>query len=135
MTVKAGQKCTAIRRAMVPEHCCQRFNKRSLRACRNVIGDLKLVWDEALCSQIGRVETEMNKLMAEQVVFNPDLDLVGTTLECVPTPKLFVNSDPFAKTKVHEVEPFGPVALMRIKPLTRRYNYRYGTRFVGHFIC
>jgi oxepin-CoA hydrolase/3-oxo-5,6-dehydrosuberyl-CoA semialdehyde dehydrogenase len=64
--------------------------------------------------QIGRVEAEMNKLMAEQeLVFNPDLDLVGATdAGAFYTPKLFVNSDPFTNTKVHEVEPFGPVSTL-----------------------
>ena len=85
MTVKAGQKCTAIRRAMVPEHLLpsvqeaviarfakDRDRRSSSRGCAH--GAL------ATHDQIGRVEAEMNKLMAEQeLVFNPDLNLVGAT--------------------------------------------------------
>src|SRR6056300_28937 len=119
MTVKAGQKCTAIRRAMVPEHLLPSVQEAVIaRLRKTVIGDPQAegVRMGALAThdQIGRVEAEMNKLMAEQeLVFNPDLDLVGATDGgAFYTPKLFVNSDPFAKTKVHEVEPFGPVSTL-----------------------
>ena len=119
MTVKAGQKCTAIRRAMVPEHLLPSVQEEVIaRLQKTVIGDPQAdgVRMGALAThdQIGRVEAEMNKLMAEQeLVFNPDLDLVGATDEgAFYTPKLFVNSDPFTNTKVHEVEPFGPVSTL-----------------------
>ena len=51
--------------------------------------------------QVGRVEAEMNKLMAEQeLVFNPELNLVGATKAgAFYSPKLFVNTDPFNKTQ------------------------------------
>ena len=110
MTVKAGQKCTAIRRAMVPEHLLPSVQEAVIaRLQKTVIGDPQAegVRMGALAThdQIGRVEAEMNKLMAEQeLVFNPDLDLVGATdAGAFYTPKLFVNSDPFTNTKVHEV--------------------------------
>ena len=85
MTTKAGQKCTAIRRAMVPEHLLPVVQDAVVaRLQKTVIGDPQAegVRMGALAThdQIGRVEAEMNKLMAEQeLVFNPELDLVGAT--------------------------------------------------------
>tara|TARA_B100000900_G_scaffold335819_2_gene297453 strand:- start:6744 stop:8783 length:2040 start_codon:yes stop_codon:yes gene_type:complete len=119
MTVKVGQKCTAIRRAMVPEYLLSAVQEAVIeRLQKTVIGDPQAegVRMGALAThdQIGRIEAEMNKLMVEQeLVFNPGLDIVGATdAGAFYTPKLFVNSDPFANTKVHEVEPFGPVSTL-----------------------
>ena len=119
MTVKAGQKCTAIRRAMVPEHLLPSVQDALIaRLQKTVIGDPQAegVRMGALATheQIGRVETEMNKLMAEQdLVYNPEVNPVGATAAgAFYTPKLFVNTDPMNKTAVHEVEPFGPVSTL-----------------------
>lgn len=119
MTVKAGQKCTAIRRAMVPEHVLPYVQDALIaRLQKTVIGDPQAegVRMGALATheQIGRVEAEMNKLMAEQdLVYNPEVNPVGaTTAGAFYTPKLFVNTDPMNKTAVHEVEPFGPVSTL-----------------------
>lgn len=119
MTVKAGQKCTAIRRAMVPEHVLPYVQDALIaRLQKTVIGDPQAegVRMGALASheQIGRVEAEMNKLMAEQdLVYNPEVNPVGATAAgAFYTPKLFVNTDPMNKTAVHEVEPFGPVSTL-----------------------
>lgn len=119
MTVKAGQKCTAIRRAMVPEHVLPYVQDALIaRLQKTVIGDPQAegVRMGALATheQIGRVEAEMNKLMAEQdLVYNPEVNPVGATAAgAFYTPKLFVNTDPMNKTAVHEVEPFGPVSTL-----------------------
>ena len=125
MTTKAGQKCTAIRRAMVPEHLLPAVQDAVIaRLQKTVIGDPQSegVRMGALATheQIGRVEAEMNKLLMEQeLVYNPSLDLIGATESgAFYAPKLMVNSDPFNKTAVHEVEPFGPVStLMPYKTL------------------
>ena len=125
MTTKAGQKCTAIRRAMVPEHLLPAVQDAVIaRLQKTVIGDPQSegVRMGALSTheQIGRVEAEMNKLLVEQeLVYNPSLDLIGATESgAFYAPKLMVNGDPFNKTAVHEVEPFGPVStLMPYKTL------------------
>ena len=125
MTTKAGQKCTAIRRAMVPEHLLPAVQDAVIaRLQKTVIGDPQTegVRMGALATheQIGRVEAEMNKLLVEQeLVYNPSLDLIGATESgAFYSPKLMVNGDPFNKTAVHEVEPFGPVStLMPYKTL------------------
>jgi len=125
MTTKAGQKCTAIRRAMVPEHLLPAVQDAVIaRLQKTVIGDPQSegVRMGALSTheQIGRVEAEMNKLLVEQeLVYNPSLDLIGATESgAFYSPKLMVNGDPFNKTAVHEVEPFGPVStLMPYKTL------------------
>lgn len=125
MTTKAGQKCTAIRRAMVPEHLLPAVQDAVIaRLQKTVIGDPQSegVRIGALSTheQIGRVEAEMNKLLVEQeLVYNPSLDLIGATESgAFYSPKLMVNGDPFNKTAVHEVEPFGPVStLMPYKTL------------------
>jgi oxepin-CoA hydrolase/3-oxo-5,6-dehydrosuberyl-CoA semialdehyde dehydrogenase len=125
MTVKAGQKCTAIRRAMVPEHLLEPVQEAVVaRLKKTTMGDPQAegVRMGALAThdQVGRIEAEMAKLKAEQeLVYNPDLDLIGATdAGAFYTPKLFVNKDPFNKTAVHNVEPFGPVStLMTYKTL------------------
>ncbi|HAK70322.1 MAG TPA: phenylacetic acid degradation bifunctional protein PaaZ, partial [Cryomorphaceae bacterium] len=107
MTTKAGQKCTAIRRAMVPEHLLPAVQDAVIaRLQKTVIGDPQTegVRMGALATheQIGRVEAEMNKLLVEQeLVHNPSLDLIGATESgAFYAPKLMVNDDPFNKTAV-----------------------------------
>jgi oxepin-CoA hydrolase/3-oxo-5,6-dehydrosuberyl-CoA semialdehyde dehydrogenase len=125
MTVKSGQKCTAIRRAMVPEHLLPAVQQAVIaRLEKTTIGDPQAegVRMGALAThdQVGRVQVELDKLASEQeLVYAPDLHLIGATESgAFFAPKLFVNTDPFNKTAVHEVEPFGPVStLMTYKNL------------------
>ena len=123
MVVKSGQKCTAIRRAMVPEHLLEPVQQALIaRLQKTTMGDPQQegirMGALATHDQIGRVEAEMEKLLREQdLVYNPELD-PALAKGAFYTPKLFVNTDPFAHTAVHNVEPFGPVStLMPYKTL------------------
>ncbi len=120
MTVKAGQKCTAIRRILVPENSLEAVSAAlQKRLDRVVIGnpENKDVRMGALAGQSQRAEVleRIAELQSEQdylygkdqnfETLDADRDL-GAFIE----PVLFVNEKPFEKTKVHSVEVFGPVA-------------------------
>ena len=117
MTVKTGQKCTAIRRIMVPEHLMDNVQEALIkRLGKTTVGDPQVegVRMGALAThdQVGRVQVELDKLALEQeLVFDGQPELMGATeAGAFLGPKLFRNNDPFNKTAVHEVEPFGPVS-------------------------
>jgi len=120
MTVKAGQKCTAVRRIIVPEELMDDVQEAlSKRLAKTVIGDPS---DEnvrmgALATplQVERLKENLSILMEEQnVVFGDleDFDVVGADKNkgAFCSPILFRNDQPYDNTKVHEVECFGPVS-------------------------
>ena len=120
MTIKAGQKCTAVRRIIVPENLIDEVQKGiSARLASTTIGDPKIegVRMGALASknQVDRVRSSVEKLMGSQEIIYGDLDkfeVLGadTTKGAFFSPILFLNSDPFNKTDCHETEAFGPVS-------------------------
>ncbi|HXV00412.1 MAG TPA: phenylacetic acid degradation bifunctional protein PaaZ [Caulobacteraceae bacterium] len=117
MTVKAGQKCTAIRRALVPAamiDAAETALKDSLSAV--IVGDSRaegvtmgpLVSErqgEAVLAAVG----ELAK--CARVVFG-DPDRIKVTGAARPSPILLRADDPWAAAAVHEVEAFGPVATL-----------------------
>ncbi len=128
MTVKAGQKCTAIRRAFVPAGLIDPVQSAlAARLGKIVVGDPRLdgVRMGALVSQAQR--DDVRRRVAElsrraSVVFgNPDhVDLVGDNLlgGSFMAPVLLRNDDPWGSEAPHEIEAFGPVAtLMPYKDL------------------
>lgn len=122
MTVKAGQKCTAIRRIIVPEDLMDEVQTAlSKRLERTVIGDPanENVRMGALAShlQVDRVKENVNLLMQEQEVVYGDMenfDVVGADKEkgAFFSPILFRNNEPHKHVKVHETECFGPVSTL-----------------------
>lgn len=120
MTAKAGQKCTAIRRALVPE--------AQMDAAIQAIGErLKAVTvgdpaNEntrmgALASQDQRadVRQKIAELAAENEIVFGDLDnfeVQGADKDkgAFLPPVLFRCMQPFEKHRVHALEPFGPVS-------------------------
>lgn len=128
ITVKAGQKCTAIRRILVPEKYIEDVQVAlSQQLAKTAIGDpgVEGVRMGALASklQVERVRHNVELLMKEQQVVYGDLDhfeVVGASREkgAFFSPILFRNDDPFKYTKVHDIEAFGPVStLMPYKSL------------------
>jgi oxepin-CoA hydrolase/3-oxo-5,6-dehydrosuberyl-CoA semialdehyde dehydrogenase len=120
MTVKAGQKCTAVRRIIVPEELMDDVQEAlSKRLSKTIIGDPS---DEnvrmgALATplQVERLKENLAILLEEQnVVFGDleDFDVVGADKNkgAFCSPILFRNDVPHEKTKVHDVECFGPVS-------------------------
>ena len=120
MTSKAGQKCTAIRRAIVPNHLTEAVIealKKSLLA--TVIGDptIKGVRMGALVgkSQRDDVLAAVAQLAASSELVTDNLDHYQTMgiLEhkgAFMAPTLLHCRDPFNITTAHDVEAFGPVS-------------------------
>ncbi|MGB4771326.1 MAG: phenylacetic acid degradation bifunctional protein PaaZ [Chitinophagaceae bacterium] len=120
MTVKAGQKCTAIRRIFVPETLMEQVWKDvSASLSATVIGDPRQekVRMGSLASQGQREEVrqQVSRLLASSQLVYGSLDAVEVMGADAKTgaflsPVLLVNSQPFGDTDVHDVEAFGPVS-------------------------
>lgn len=120
MTVKTGQKCTAIRRIIVPEKLVEDVQiALGKQLAKTTIGDPSVegVRMGALVSkQQVNVVKERVKLLAKssQIVYgNLDaFEVVGSTQEkgAFISPILFLNDDPFHKQDCHNIEAFGPVS-------------------------
>jgi oxepin-CoA hydrolase / 3-oxo-5,6-dehydrosuberyl-CoA semialdehyde dehydrogenase len=120
MTVKCGQKCTAIRRAIVPEKYIGDVNiALGKRLSKTTIGDPRLE-DVRMGSLIGIPQMkEVKERVAELSKFSsfiygsPDeVDVKGADNEsgAFISPLLLLNEHPFQYTITHELEAFGPVA-------------------------
>ncbi len=122
ITSKAGQKCTAVRRIIVPEDKMMAVQEGlSKRLEKTTIGDPKNkeVRMGALASrlQLERLQENVERLKkSQEVVFGDlrDFAVVGADRDtgAFASPILFKNERPFEKTDVHEVECFGPVSTM-----------------------
>ena len=122
ITIKAGQKCTAVRRIIVPEEFIEAVqNGISERLSSTIIGDPSAegvrMGALATKTQVARVRASVEKLMASQEIVYGDLDrfdVVGADKNrgAFFPPILFLNSDPFNKTACHEIEAFGPVSTL-----------------------
>jgi len=120
ITVKAGQKCTAVRRIIVPENLIDDVqNAIAKRLSTTTVGDPSQegVRMGALASnlQVERVRENVELLAKSQDIVFGDLDnfdVVGADKNkgAFFSPILFRNNDPFNKTDVHDIECFGPVA-------------------------
>lgn len=122
MTLKCGQRCTGIRRALVPAHLLEDVQIAISKALsQTVIGDPQVegVRMGALAgkSQVDEVRGQIEKLLKETTLVFGDLhkvELVGADADkgAFLSPMLLVNEHPLSSTAVHEVEAFGPVATL-----------------------
>lgn len=120
MTVKAGQKCTAIRRILVPEHLVEDVQiALGKRLAKTTIGDPNTegvrMGSLAGLDQREEVKEKVQQLAKSQEIVFGDLDnfdVMGADKNkgAFMSPILFLNDDPFNKTDVHNVEAFGPVS-------------------------
>lgn len=120
MTIKAGQKCTAIRRIFVPEDRLEAVGQALYKALsQTTIGNPlnEQVRMGALAGQSQRLEVrnQVQKLLASsQIVFGSldSVQVVDADAEkgAFMSPLLLLNEKPFEDTAVHEVEAFGPVS-------------------------
>lgn len=120
ITVKAGQKCTAVRRIIVPEDFIDEVQKGiAARLASTTIGDPSVegVRMGALATrmQVERVRENVQLLAKSQDIVFGDLELsevMGADVNkgAFFSPILFRNNDPFNKTDVHDIEAFGPVS-------------------------
>ncbi|MEZ4936306.1 MAG: phenylacetic acid degradation bifunctional protein PaaZ [Crocinitomicaceae bacterium] len=129
ITVKAGQKCTAVRRILVPESKVEIVQQAlSARLEKNTIGDPSVegvrMGSLATKIQVERVREKVEQLAQSQQIIYGDLEnfsVVGADKNkgAFFSPILFFNDDPFNKTDVHNVEAFGPVStILPYKSLT-----------------
>ena len=119
MTVKAGQKCTAIRRTFVPGEMVDDVVAALTKRLSGVkIGDPAVdgvrMGPLAGKGQVREVEKSVSRLREEtELVYGgPDtLDLIGANANAgafFPTMLLY-NDRPFDRSAPHDVEAFGPV--------------------------
>ncbi len=120
ITIKTGQKCTAIRRIIVPEDFIDDVQKSiAERLSKTVIGDPSKegvrMGALATKTQVDRVRENVDLLAKSQDMVFGDLDGFDVTgadkkLGAFFSPVLFRNNDPFHKTDCHDIEAFGPVS-------------------------
>ena len=128
ITVKAGQKCTAVRRIFVPDALIDEVQSALIkRLASTKVGDPSLegVRMGALATQlqVERVRENATLLAKSQEMVFGSLDEVqvhGADAKhgAFFSPILFRNNNPFQHTDVHDIECFGPVStLMPYKSL------------------
>jgi oxepin-CoA hydrolase/3-oxo-5,6-dehydrosuberyl-CoA semialdehyde dehydrogenase len=115
MTVKAGQKCTAIRRAMAPaEHLDAVQQAITGRLAKVKIGDPREegVTMGALASQDQResVRAAVVELSRSARIVAGDPDRSWGNNGAFLEPILLRSDDPWGSPAIHDVEPFGPVS-------------------------
>ena len=122
ITVKTGQKCTAIRRILVPDSLIDDVQSALIKKLeKTIIGnpDNKDVRMGALATkiQVERVKENIELLMKSQEVVYGDQEnftVCDANKEkgAFISPVLFRNDKPFLKDDVHSIEAFGPVSTL-----------------------
>jgi len=119
MTTKAGQKCTAIRRIMAPQHLVDpAIAAINEKLAGTKIGDPSLettdmgplvsqAQRESVIDVSNKIETEARAVVARE---GAALDAADAGNGAFVTPVLFHCADPDAAKLVHELEAFGPVS-------------------------
>lgn len=120
MTVKCGQKCTAIRRIIVPEKYVEDVQIALGQALsKTTIGDPQVegvrMGAMAGQEQVDDVKQKVQELLnSSELVYGSmdDFDVIGAEKSkgAFLSPILLLNKDPFNKLDSHEVEAFGPVS-------------------------
>ena len=122
MTVKAGQKCTAIRRVIVPSNKIEDVQiALGKRLAKTTIGDPSAegVRMGSLAGLEQREEVKDKILLlskSQDIIFGnlSNFEVVGADKEkgAFLPPILFLNNDPFNKIDCHNLEAFGPVSTL-----------------------
>jgi oxepin-CoA hydrolase/3-oxo-5,6-dehydrosuberyl-CoA semialdehyde dehydrogenase len=122
ITVKAGQKCTAVRRILVPESFIDEVQLAlTKRLASTTVGDPSVegVRMGALATklQVERVRENAQLLAKSQSIVFGSLDEVSVQGADAQrgaffSPVLFRNNHPLVQTEVHDVECFGPVSTL-----------------------
>ncbi len=120
MTLKAGQRCTGIRRIFVPENKMEDMWKAiasslSQTIIGNPLNEKVRMGSLAGETQRKEVREQVQKLMASSQVIYGSLDSVEVVdadakKGAFLSPILLMNENPFTSNEVHEVEAFGPVS-------------------------
>lgn len=122
MTSKTGQKCTAIRRILVPENMMEDVQiALGKQLAKTTIGDplLRETRMGALINndQITTIKEQISKISKTAQIVYGDLDevqILGDRAQngSFMSPILMREDQPFKNTRVHEVECFGPVSTL-----------------------
>ena len=122
MTVKCGQKCTAVRRIFVPDHLIDEVQKAlTAQLANTMVGDPQVegvrmgaLVGNAQCldvlKQVEAIETEAECVFGQQKSISPVGDDV-TNGAFLP-PMLMRHDRPHDAQAVHDVEAFGPVSTL-----------------------
>jgi oxepin-CoA hydrolase/3-oxo-5,6-dehydrosuberyl-CoA semialdehyde dehydrogenase len=120
MTTKCGQKCTAIRRIMVPENLMEDVQIQLGKAlAKTTIGDPRVegvrMGSLAGPQQVKEVRERIEQLLETSQLVYGDLDEVmlveGTNKAgSYMNPILMRQDKPFENTDVHDIEAFGPAS-------------------------
>lgn len=120
MTVKAGQKCTAIRRIFVPENKMEDAWKAiaaelDKTTIGNPLNEKVRMGSMAGLTQREEVRAQVQKLLASSAVIYGSLDSVNVVDAdanegAFLSPLLLLNKEPFTGEETHNIEAFGPVS-------------------------
>lgn len=120
ITTKAGQKCTAVRRIIVPENMVEDVQiALGKRLAQNVIGDPNVegvrMGSLAGQSQLIEVKEKVEILSKTQKIIignfeNFEVKGADKYKGAFMPPIIFLNEKPFINTDCHNVEAFGPVS-------------------------
>ena len=120
MTLKAGQRCTGIRRIFVPENKMEDMWKAiaaslSQTTIGNPLNEKVRMGSLAGETQRKEVREQVQKLLASSQIIYGSLDSVevidaDANKGAFISPVLLMNDKPFTATAAHEVEAFGPVS-------------------------
>jgi oxepin-CoA hydrolase/3-oxo-5,6-dehydrosuberyl-CoA semialdehyde dehydrogenase len=121
ITVKCGQKCTAVRRILVPEKYLSDVQEALVKALgQTAIGDPRNE-KVRMGSLAGKAQREdvlaaLNELKKEsEVVFGNDaINLIEAedSKGAFMSPTLLLNDKPFEKLSSHNIEAFGPISTL-----------------------
>lgn len=120
ITTKAGQKCTAIRRIIVPENRIEEVRVAlGKRLASNIIGDPNVegvrMGSLAGQSQLTEVKEKVAQLSKTQKIIIGDFEKfevkgADKNKGAFMPPIIFLNEQPFKNTDCHNIEAFGPVS-------------------------
>lgn len=120
ITTKAGQKCTAVRRIIVPENMVEDVQiALGKRLAQNVIGDPNVegvrMGSLAGQSQLIEVKEKVEILSKTQKIIignfeNFEVKGADKHKGAFMPPIIFLNEKPFTNTDCHNIEAFGPVS-------------------------
>ena len=120
MIVKAGQKCTAVRRIFVPENKMEDVWK-ALRTelektlIGNPLNEKVRMGSLAGNDQRNEVKAQVQKLLASSEILYGSMDSVAVVdadehIGAFMSPMLLLNKTPFTSDEPHNIEAFGPVS-------------------------
>lgn len=122
ITTKAGQKCTAVRRIIVPENMIEDVHiALGKRLAQNIIGDPNVegvrMGSLAGQAQLLEVKEKVELLSKTQKIIIGDFEKfevkgADKNKGAFMPPIIFLNENPFTHTDCHSIEAFGPVSTL-----------------------